>query len=67
MLGRWVTGDEKAYAYLRDSTRAFMTPEELASEMTQAGLEDIGIRRFMFGAAVVVKGKKPHQPPHTIV
>jgi demethylmenaquinone methyltransferase / 2-methoxy-6-polyprenyl-1,4-benzoquinol methylase len=58
MLGRWVTGDGQAYAYLRDSTRAFMTPEGLASKMAEAGLRDISIRRFMFGAAAVVQGRR---------
>src|SRR5262249_23535491 len=38
LVGRLVAGDAAAYSYLPESVAAFLRPEAVAAEMTQAGL-----------------------------
>ncbi|MCU0485890.1 MAG: ubiquinone/menaquinone biosynthesis methyltransferase [Anaerolineales bacterium] len=59
ILGRLVTGQADAYAYLPDSTRSFLTAEQLASRMQQAGFQQVGFRRLMFGTIAIHWGQKP--------
>lgn len=58
-LGRLVAGHPDAYRYLPDSTLGFKSAEELAALMREAGLTDVGYRRFMFGTMAVHWGTKP--------
>ena len=58
-LGRIVTGQADAYRYLPESTLGFKTAEELAALMRDAGLVEVGFRRFMFGTMAVHWGTKP--------
>jgi len=58
MLGLIFAGNRNAYRYLTSSTESFKTPEELALIMRDAGLEDIRIKRFMFGTIAVLSGKR---------
>lgn len=57
-LGFFFAGDKNAYQYLTSSTEAFKTPEELSLIMRYAGLEDIRIKRFMFGTIAVLSGTR---------
>jgi demethylmenaquinone methyltransferase/2-methoxy-6-polyprenyl-1,4-benzoquinol methylase len=41
LLGRTVSGDKKAYSYLPASVRRFPEPEELKSQMEEAGLKNV--------------------------
>jgi len=59
MLGFLFAGNNNAYRYLTSSTESFKTPEELSLIMKDAGLEDIRIKRFMFGTISVLSGKRP--------
>ncbi len=59
LLGRLITGDSAAYAYLPESTQQFKTPDELAAIMREAGLQDVRYRRFMFGTMAVHVGVRP--------
>lgn len=59
MLGFLFAGNKNAYRYLTSSTESFKTPEELALIMRDAGLEDIRIKRFMFGTIAVLSGTRP--------
>jgi demethylmenaquinone methyltransferase/2-methoxy-6-polyprenyl-1,4-benzoquinol methylase len=59
LLGRIVTGDNSAYRYLPESTRAFKTPDELADIMRSAGLIDVRYRRLMAGTIAVHVGTRP--------
>jgi demethylmenaquinone methyltransferase/2-methoxy-6-polyprenyl-1,4-benzoquinol methylase len=58
-LGRVVTGDPSAYAYLPASVAAFPRAVELAAIMSQAGLDDVRYRRLGFGAVALHVGKVP--------
>jgi len=57
-LGRLVTGQADAYAYLPASTAAFLTPAELQAIMEAAGLRQVHYRRYMFGTVAVHVGVK---------
>lgn len=57
-LGRWITGQADAYNYLPESTLGFKTAEELAALMRDAGLTQVGYKRFMFGTMAVHWGQK---------
>jgi len=59
MLGFVFAGNRNAYQYLTSSTERFKTPEELSIIMKDAGLEDIRIKRFMFGTIAVLSGACP--------
>jgi len=57
VLGRLVTGDPSAYAYLPASVAAFARADELAAIMTSAGLVDVRYRRLGFGAVALHVGE----------
>jgi demethylmenaquinone methyltransferase/2-methoxy-6-polyprenyl-1,4-benzoquinol methylase len=59
LLGRVVTGDATAYAYLPASVEAFPRAEELAAIMTAAGFSRVRYRRFGFGAVALHVGEVP--------
>ena len=59
LLGRVVTGDAGAYAYLPASVEAFPRAEELAAIMAAAGLTRVRYRRFGFGAVAIHVGEVP--------
>jgi len=58
LLGRLIAGERSAYAYLSASTEGFKTPEELAAIMREAGLVEVGCRRFMAGTIAVHAGTR---------
>ncbi len=58
LLGRLVTGDTAAYAYLSGSTLAFKTPQELATRFEDAGFRSVGYKRLMMGTIAVHWGQK---------
>jgi demethylmenaquinone methyltransferase/2-methoxy-6-polyprenyl-1,4-benzoquinol methylase len=58
-LGRWLTGQADAYHYLPDSTESFLEPERLAARLLEAGFEQVGFHRLMFGTMVIIWGRKP--------
>lgn len=59
LLGRLIAGERSAYAYLSASTEGFKAPEELAAIMREAGLVEVGYRRFMAGTIAVHVGTRP--------
>ena len=58
-LGRLLTGQADAYQYLPDSTENFLEPERLASRLQEAGFQDSGFCRLMFGTIAIHWGQKP--------
>ena len=58
LLGRMIADDEAAYAYLTGSTMDFYTAEALADAFREAGLRDVGYKKFMLGTIGVHWGKK---------
>ena len=59
VLGRIVTGDPSAYAYLPASVAAFPRADELAAIMAAAGLVGVRYRRLGFGAVALHVGEVP--------
>jgi demethylmenaquinone methyltransferase/2-methoxy-6-polyprenyl-1,4-benzoquinol methylase len=59
LLGRVVTGDASAYAYLPASIEAFPRADGLAAIMAAAGLTRVRYRRFGFGAVAIHIGEVP--------
>jgi len=57
-LGRLITGEAEAYTYLPETTEAFLEAEQLAAYMEQAGYNQVGFRRLMFGTIAIHWGKK---------
>jgi demethylmenaquinone methyltransferase / 2-methoxy-6-polyprenyl-1,4-benzoquinol methylase len=57
-MGSLLAGDQEAYRYLPETTRNFLPAERLAILIQQAGFQDVGFRRLMFGAAAIHWGKK---------
>ncbi len=62
LLGRVVTGDAAAYAYLPASVEAFPRADALAALMSAAGLTRVRYRRFGFGAVAIHVGEVPAAP-----
>jgi len=62
LLGRVVTGDATAYAYLPASVEAFPRADGLAAIMVAAGLTRVRYRRFGFGAVAIHVGEAPAGP-----
>ncbi len=58
LLGRMIADDEAAYSYLTGSTMDFYTAEALAEAFRQAGLREVGYKKFMLGTIGVHWGKK---------
>jgi len=57
-IGKILTGNKSAYAYLTESTVNFKTPMEIKSIMIQCGFKDIKIKKFMYGTIAVHSGNK---------
>ncbi len=59
VLGRAITGDPTAYAYLPASVAAFPRAGELAAIMAASGLTNVRYRRLGFGAVALHVGEVP--------
>jgi demethylmenaquinone methyltransferase/2-methoxy-6-polyprenyl-1,4-benzoquinol methylase len=57
LVGRLVAGDATAYSYLPESVAAFLRPEAVAAEMTQAGLTAVRWRRLGLGTVTLHVGQ----------
>jgi demethylmenaquinone methyltransferase/2-methoxy-6-polyprenyl-1,4-benzoquinol methylase len=58
LIGRIVAGDAEAYTYLPESTRQFLTAEQLAQSMQVAGFREVGFQRLMLGAMAIHWGRR---------
>lgn len=54
-------GRRREYAWLRESTAGFYTPEELKALMEAAGFHGVGFKSFAFGLSALHRGIKPEQ------
>ncbi|HTY67465.1 MAG TPA: class I SAM-dependent methyltransferase [Alphaproteobacteria bacterium] len=52
-LGQWVTGDRDAYQYLVESIRKFPSQDQLARQVSDAGLERVRVRNLSGGVAAI--------------
>jgi demethylmenaquinone methyltransferase/2-methoxy-6-polyprenyl-1,4-benzoquinol methylase len=57
-LGEIITGEREAYTYLPESTEAFLSAETLAGRMVEAGFQEVGFRRLMFGTIAIHWGTR---------
>lgn len=57
-VGGVVSGDRKAYAYLRDSIRRFLTVDEYKNTLTEIGYTGISHHHFFGGISSVVRAHK---------
>jgi len=49
-IGGLLSNDRKAYQYLADSVKRFYPPETIATLITEAGFQDVAVRKFLCGA-----------------
>jgi demethylmenaquinone methyltransferase/2-methoxy-6-polyprenyl-1,4-benzoquinol methylase len=61
-IGRWISRSPTAYAYLRDSTRGFLGPDEFAAKLDALGFAPVVVRRLSWGIAHCVVATKPPIP-----
>jgi len=59
VVGRIISGDGGAYAYLPDSIAAFPPREEFLRMMSGAGFTGCAATALTFGAATIFHGRKP--------
>jgi demethylmenaquinone methyltransferase / 2-methoxy-6-polyprenyl-1,4-benzoquinol methylase len=57
-LGSLISGQKEAYSYLPESTKQFLTAEQLAARMQEVGLIGVGFQIMMFGTTAIHWGKK---------
>lgn len=57
-LGALLTGQKDAYTYLPETSEGFLTAEELAERMAQAGFRAVGFERRMMGTMAIHWGSK---------
>ncbi|TFH35629.1 MAG: ubiquinone/menaquinone biosynthesis methyltransferase [Anaerolineales bacterium] len=60
-FGRWIAGDEPAYRYLPETTRAFVSAAELARIFQACGFMQVGFVRRMLGIIAIHWGVKRTQ------
>lgn len=58
LLGGMISGNRGAYEFLSSSILSFQEPEQTVLMMKQIGFNHLEIRRFTFGAATLIIGKK---------
>lgn len=56
MLGALISGQRDAYRYLPATTQAFLTAEDLARRMREAGFDAVSFVRKMFGTIAIHTG-----------
>lgn len=59
LIGRIISSDDNAYAYLARTIGTFPAADELALEMTEAGFECVGWQKLTSGIACLHVGQKP--------
>jgi demethylmenaquinone methyltransferase/2-methoxy-6-polyprenyl-1,4-benzoquinol methylase len=52
-LGQWITSDRDAYQYLVESIRKFPSQDQLARQVSDAGLERVRVRNLSGGVAAI--------------
>jgi len=58
LVGQIVSGNRSAYTYLPQSADEFLSPDELAELMRQAGWRDVRCRKLMMGTVAIHSGVK---------
>lgn len=63
MLGRLVSGDAEAYTYLSRSMRGFMSRQQYAQALQDAGFERVEAFDLLWGIASIVRGVRCETEP----
>jgi len=58
LLGRWISGDRSAYAYLPESVMKFPIGADFTRIMAEAGFHDNSFRRLSCGIVMLYRGVK---------
>lgn len=58
IIGKIISGDSQAYAYLPESTRKHASGELLVEKLRSAGFKSIGFVKLMFGTMAIHWGEK---------
>ncbi len=58
LMGRWITSNQEAYAYLNQSIHSFIEPKHLAQHLSEIGFLEIQIKPLSGGIATLFLGKK---------
>ena len=56
LMGALITGQKEAYTYLPNSTQTFLSAEELAEKMSQAGFVNVHFEVLNFGTVAIHYG-----------
>ena len=59
-IGRWFSGDKRAYTYLPESVDAFPYGQEFLDIFKEAGFENLGFKPLMTGVCTVYWGEKSY-------
>ena len=59
LFGKWLTDNQKAYEYLRQSINTFIAPEELKELLENVGFTSIQCKPLLGGVATLFIGQKP--------
>ncbi len=59
LLGKWLTANENAYQYLRQSIHTFVSPDGLEDLVREAGFSKTGRYALAGGIATIITGYKP--------
>lgn len=57
-IGSWISGNSKAYSYLKDSIQGFLTVTEFCEILQGAGFRSMGIHDYLFKISSCVEGRK---------
>ena len=52
-IGGLLSNDRQAYQYLSDSVKRFYSPETVATMISEAGFQEVAIRKFLCGAVCI--------------
>lgn len=58
-VGKWISGHDSAYTYLRESIRGFQTTGEFEKLLSGIGYEDTEVTDFLFSISSTVSAIKP--------
>jgi demethylmenaquinone methyltransferase/2-methoxy-6-polyprenyl-1,4-benzoquinol methylase len=58
-LGKAISGDDEAYAYLSESMKRFLTGAEFQSLLEQQGFAEVEVRELTLGVVSLVRAVKP--------
>jgi demethylmenaquinone methyltransferase/2-methoxy-6-polyprenyl-1,4-benzoquinol methylase len=62
-VGRWISRNRSAYAYLRRTKQGFLSPDEFVALLRSLGFAPVVVKTLTAGVAHIVMGTKPGPDP----